>query len=65
MRRTPDMTGKASEIDDPRQLYERIGYRVFLAYRDGARSPQELYRGFQEAELKRLLELDRETGHAA
>lgn len=51
------MTGKASEIDDPLRLYARIGYRVFLAYRDGARSPEELYKGFSEAELKRLLEL--------
>jgi hypothetical protein len=36
------MSGKASEIDDPVQLYARIGYRLFLAYRDGARSPEEL-----------------------
>jgi hypothetical protein len=57
MKRTPDMTGKASEIDDPILLYARIGYRIFLAYRDGARSPEELYKGFNEAELKRLLEL--------
>jgi hypothetical protein len=57
VRRTPDMTGKAGEIDDPIQLYARIGYRIFLAYRDGARSPDELYKGFNEAELKRLLEL--------
>ena len=51
------MTGKASEIDDANLLYARVGYRIFLAYRDGARSPEELYRGFNEAELKRLLEL--------
>jgi hypothetical protein len=31
------MTGKESEIDDPIQLYALIGYRMFLAYRDGAR----------------------------
>jgi hypothetical protein len=57
MRRAPDMTGKASEIDDPIQLYARIGYRIFLAYRDGARSPEDLYKGFSESELKRLVEL--------
>ena len=51
------MSGKASEIDDPIQLYARIGYRTFLNYRDGARSPDELYKGFSDAELKRLLEL--------
>jgi hypothetical protein len=51
------MSGKASGIDDPIQLYARIGYRIFLAYRDGARSPEELYKGFNEAELKRLMEL--------
>jgi hypothetical protein len=56
-RLTPDMSGKASEIDDPIHLYARIGYRIFLAYRDGARSPEELYKGYNEAELKRLLEL--------
>jgi hypothetical protein len=32
---SPDMSGKASEIDDANKLYARIGYRVFLAYRDG------------------------------
>ena len=56
-RLTPQMSGKASDIDDPIQLYARIGYRIFLAYRDGARSPEELYKGFNETELKRLLEL--------
>jgi hypothetical protein len=56
-RLTPDMTGKASEIDDPILLYARIGYRIYLAYRDEARSPEELYKGFNEAELRRLLEL--------
>jgi hypothetical protein len=54
---TPEMSGKASEIDDPNLLYGRIGYRIFLAYRDGARSPKDLYKGFNEAELKRLVEL--------
>src|SRR3712207_3646482 len=46
-RRTPDMTGEASEIDDPMLLYVRIGFRIYLAYRDGARSPEELYKGLQ------------------
>lgn len=60
-RKAPDMTGRAQDIDDPIQLYARIGYRIFLAYRDGARSPEELYRGYTEAELKRLLELHPRT----
>ncbi len=51
------MTGKASEIEDPMLLFARIGYRTFLAYRDGERSPEKLYAGFNGAELRRLLEL--------
>ncbi|MGH2946924.1 MAG: hypothetical protein ACRDPC_11795 [Solirubrobacteraceae bacterium] len=54
-RRTPDMSRSAAEIDDPILLYARIGYRTFLKYRDGARSPESLYDGYNEAELKRLL----------
>jgi hypothetical protein len=37
-RTTPDMTGKASEITDPILLYARIGYRTYLAWRDGDQS---------------------------
>jgi len=57
-RRTPDMTGKAAEIDDPQVLYARIGYRTFLKYRDGKRAPADLYDGHCEAELRRLLALN-------
>jgi hypothetical protein len=56
-RRTPDMSRPAAAIDDPLLLYARIGYRTFLKYRDGARSPEALYDGYNEAELKRLLAL--------
>lgn len=54
--KTPDMTGKASEITDPHLLYERIGYRTFLAYRD-SNSPEKLYEGFNKTDLNRLIEL--------
>jgi hypothetical protein len=52
-RRTPDMTGKASEITDPIHLFARIGYRTYLAWRDGAGSPP-LYEGFNQAELRQV-----------
>lgn len=62
-RRTPDMTGKAAEIDNPMTLYARIGYRVFLAYQKG-----DVYdisdparQGHAMAELKRLAELHKES----
>jgi hypothetical protein len=51
------MSGKASEIDDPNLLYACIGYRTFPAYRDGARSPEDPYKGYNEAELERLVDL--------
>ena len=44
-RMTPDMTGKASEITDPILLFARIGYRTYLAWRDGDQSPSTLYTG--------------------
>jgi len=56
-RMTPDMTGKASEITDPILLFARIGYRTYLAWRDGEQSPATLYTGFNLAELRRLREL--------
>jgi hypothetical protein len=56
MKTTPDMRGKASEIADPILLFARIGYRVYLAWRDGEQSPP-LYEGFNQAELRRLSEL--------
>jgi hypothetical protein len=49
---TPEMSGKASEIDDPNLLYGRIGYRIFLAYRDGARSPRGPLQGLQRGGTK-------------
>ena len=51
---TPDM-GPASAIDDPRKLWERIGYRTWLAWRSGAPSP--LYDGFNGTDLRRLAAL--------
>jgi hypothetical protein len=56
-RMTPDMTGKASEITDPILLFARIGYRTYLAWRDGDQSPSTLYTGFNLAELRRVREL--------
>jgi hypothetical protein len=53
---TPDMRGKASEITDQKLLFERIGYRTFLAWRDGPAAPP-LYDGFNLAELRRLQQL--------
>jgi hypothetical protein len=53
-RRTPDMSGKASEITDPMALFARIGYRAYLAWRDG---PSPLYEGFSLTEMRRLAEL--------
>ena len=55
-RKTPDMTGKAAEITDPLALFARIGYRTYLAWRDGADSPP-LYGGFNQAEMRRVHEL--------
>ena len=59
-RTTPDMTGKASEITDPILLFARIGYRTYLAWRDGEKSPSKLYGGFNLAELRRVQELTEE-----
>ena len=53
---TPDMTRPASEIDNPVELYARIGYRVYLAWRSGD-EPHRLYDGFNRTELRRLAEL--------
>jgi hypothetical protein len=73
-RRTPDMTGKVSDINDPHRLYEMIGYRVYLKWREGnfdsARSVAEwrehgpdatgasIYDGYIDAALRRLGELN-------
>lgn len=51
-RTTPDMTGNARDIDDPLLLYARIGYRTYLAWRRED-APQDLYKGFNRAELQR------------
>lgn len=50
---TPDMTGRAADIADPILLFQRIGYRRYLIYRDG---PNPFYEGFIKAELRRLAE---------
>jgi hypothetical protein len=54
MKRTPAM-GPASGVDDPRELYERIGYRFWLAWRKDL--PWTHYEGFINADLRRLSEL--------
>lgn len=57
MANTPNLKGKASEINDTKLLFERVGYRIFLMYRDGSLSPERIYKGHVAAELKRLKEL--------
>ncbi len=55
MKRAPDMTGKASEIDDPMALFARIGYRVYLDWLKGEASP--VYAGWNKSECRRVAEL--------
>ena len=60
-RRTPDMTGKASKIDDPMKLYPRVGYHVYrkhLAELAGAAPKVAIYEGYIKTELRRLMELN-------
>lgn len=62
--KTPDMTGKAAEIDDPELLFAPIGYRTYLMHRDGPNGFPR-YQNFIDAELKRLGELDEKVGPGA
>jgi hypothetical protein len=56
------MTGKAAQITDTRQLFERIGYRIFLAWREAQRTGGDMgladfYDGYNQAELRQLVKL--------
>ena len=55
-RTTPDMTGNASDIDDPITLFARIGYRTYLAWHKGEYA-EALYEGFNLTALRRVAEL--------
>lgn len=57
---TPNMNGKAADIDNPILLMERIGYRTYLMWRDPD-SPRSLYEGFNKTDLRRIRELELET----
>jgi hypothetical protein len=58
-RRTPDMAGNASDIDDPMTLFARIGYRTYLAWHRGEHA-EALYEGFNLMALRRVAELREE-----
>jgi hypothetical protein len=57
MRKTPDMTGKAADITDPLLLFARIGYRVYLTWRESDGVAPPLYQTWNQAELRRVHEL--------
>lgn len=64
-RKTPDMTGKASEITDIERLYARIGYRVYREWLASGQVPDfdsggPVRKGHATAELRRLRELNGE-----
>jgi hypothetical protein len=52
---TPDMSRKAADITDPRELYARIGYRAWLIHRDG---PNEFYESWNRSDLRHLDKLN-------
>jgi hypothetical protein len=52
---TPDMSRKATDITDPRELYARIGYRAWLIHRDG---PNEFYESWNRSDLRHLDKLN-------
>jgi hypothetical protein len=62
MKQTPDMKRKASDITDPNELFARIGYRTYLMWRDGDRSPADLYNGYILTELRRVQKLMKGAG---
>jgi hypothetical protein len=55
-RATPDMSGNASDIDDPITLFARIGYRTYEAWHKGEHA-ESLYEGFNLITLRRVAEL--------
>jgi hypothetical protein len=60
MNRTPDMSGKASEITDPIQLCARLGYHVYVRHQAeqvGETSKVTLYDGYIASEIRALTAL--------
>ena len=57
MRRVPDMNGKAADIKDPQKLFARIGYRVYLTWRENPGVAPPLYQTWNQSELRRVHEL--------
>ena len=50
-RNTPDMTRSATEIDDPRLLFERIGYRLYRGWLKGE-GVADFYNSWNLTELR-------------
>jgi hypothetical protein len=55
-RNTPDMRRPASEIDDPRLLFERIGYRLYRGWLKGE-GLADFYSSWNLSELRRVAAL--------
>lgn len=55
-RNTPDMTRSASEILDPRLLFERIGYRFYRGWLKGE-GMADFYSSWNLTELRRVAAL--------
>jgi hypothetical protein len=55
-RNTPDMKRPAREIDDPRLLFERIGYRLYRGWLKGE-GLANFYDSWNLTELRRVANL--------
>jgi len=51
------MNGKAADIKDPQKLFARIGYRVYLTWRENPGVAPPLYQTWNQSELRRVHEL--------
>jgi hypothetical protein len=54
IQRTSLIRGKAKDIDDPKELYARIGYRYYLERKNG---PSVFRQSYMESECRRVAEL--------
>ena len=52
----PDMSGSASEIDDPQLLFARIGYRLYRGWLKGE-GLADFYNSWNLTELRRVAAL--------